>query len=58
MKQGTDIGQLLLDESSKGLGKVAKAPYFLLYANLFLAAANVICPAATSSSISEEISLS
>jgi len=44
LKQGYDVGQLLVDESSKGFGKVKKGPYFIHYANLMLAIADIICP--------------
>lgn len=46
LKQGFDIGQLLIDESSKGFGNVSKGHYFILYANLFLSVADIICPLA------------
>lgn len=58
LKQGYDIGQLLVDESSKGFGKVKKQPYFIHYANLFLEMADVICPASASDPAVEPVSLS
>ncbi|WP_324725977.1 hypothetical protein [Actomonas aquatica] len=44
LSKGYDVGQLLIDESSKGFGSVKKEPYFIHYANLILACADVICP--------------
>jgi hypothetical protein len=44
LSKGYDVGQLLIDDSSKGFGSVNREPYFIHYAKLILECADIICP--------------